>query len=421
MQGHADNAPPVPFPLQELTNGLKTDRGLLSLAVALIHNLCLSSSPPPRERGFGGRGEAKNESGQEDEGQQRLGRLVADRAFCCLLMKVKVAYLSMWLFPVSWRRPRAKRKIVGIVSTCFSPKFVVVCVLPPTRLFTVRLTSRLLFLGPVFWKVVVPQSLGGGGDETTGTAAAGCAGADADPSAEWLYLLFCRFVQERSCRDVYDNVGIRAGGRRRRPSSLRQSGTEAAALSPEKGSAEGHCEEGEAAVLFDGSARVASGDGGGEESGKQRRQEEDEDFFFPVTPEQLIALNLAEIAAGKMEATAYFCASSLFLWRARGGEFGPSPQKGAHHLRSTFSTAVPRYTPSASKNDGMPSSKAHPPPFFCLAWRRLGLVQCRRSQGTIQMVSRQCKAMRDLMAPLPHALPFPPRAPVGPVRQATRS
>ncbi|CAN0538924.1 unnamed protein product, partial [Ectocarpus sp. 12 AP-2014] len=36
-----------PRGLMELVNELKTDRGLLSLAVALIHNCCIS--PPPRE------------------------------------------------------------------------------------------------------------------------------------------------------------------------------------------------------------------------------------------------------------------------------------------------------------------------------------------------------------------------------------
>lgn len=102
---------------QELTNGLKTDRGLLSLAVALVHNCCSSSpsqpQPQPRERGddCGGRkcgsqreneargGEGKQEGEEEkrleDKGRERLGRLVADRAFCCLLMKVwRISFIS---------------------------------------------------------------------------------------------------------------------------------------------------------------------------------------------------------------------------------------------------------------------------------------------------------------------------------------
>lgn len=106
---------------QELTNGLKTDRGLLSLAVALVHNCCLSPPPPPPrqpqpqphprerdDRGGSDRGsnrtkkatdgdgeaggereqEAEEEERQEHKGRERLGQLVADRAFCCLLMKV---------------------------------------------------------------------------------------------------------------------------------------------------------------------------------------------------------------------------------------------------------------------------------------------------------------------------------------------
>lgn len=64
--------------------------------------------------------------------------------------------------------------------------------------------------------------------------------------------------------NVYDNVGIRGGGR-----------------SAAKG--------GEADAI----AVPISSTGGG--SGRN----EENDFFFPVTPEQLIVLNLAEVAAGE--------------------------------------------------------------------------------------------------------------------------
>lgn len=91
---------------QELTNVLKTDRGLLSLAVALIHNCCISPPPPPppsppplcegRDHGVGERTEEQQpgqERREDGRGRERLGDLVADRAFCCLLMKVNYVFV----------------------------------------------------------------------------------------------------------------------------------------------------------------------------------------------------------------------------------------------------------------------------------------------------------------------------------------
>lgn len=124
-----------------------------------------------------------------------------------------------------------------------------------------------------------------------------------DPAAEWLYLLFCRFVQEDLLYDVYANVGIRAGGR---PPTLRQNDTEETAQdevvigaqaqrpSGEMGGAagarqeRGHSSQDVAPVA---DARIVPGVEG--------RGEGEVDFFFPVTPEQLIMLNLGEIAAGE--------------------------------------------------------------------------------------------------------------------------
>ncbi|CAN0439170.1 unnamed protein product, partial [Ectocarpus sp. 8 AP-2014] len=156
-----------PRGLMELVNELKTDRGLLSLAVALVHNCCIS--PPPREpreddgspRGSNrdnGTGEADGEEaggGKRSRGRERLDLLSADKAFCCLLMKV----------------------------------------------------------------VVPPNSGGGESVGASGTQSRERSGGEPhdDPAAEWLYLLFCCFVQDRLCRRVYDNVGIRAGKRRKRP------------------------------------------------------------------------------------------------------------------------------------------------------------------------------------------------------------
>ncbi|CAN0329494.1 unnamed protein product [Pylaiella littoralis] len=260
----------------ELANGLKTDRGLLSLAVALVHNCCLSSppqsQPQPRERGDDcggsdrgsqrkngarggeGRQEVEKEERQEDEGRQRLGRLVADRAFCCLLMKA-----------------------------------------------------------------VVPQTSAGGGagggDSSTTTSAPSAGrgsgvNPNPDPAAEWLYLLFCRFVEGRLCRDVYENVGIRTGGGQRRQRQRQHQSIEGVVCSGAEEGGDGAVEAGSSTTsststsTSTNSYRVSSsGQGGGEEEKEEGReagrgQEEEDDFFFPVTPEQLIALNLAELAAG---------------------------------------------------------------------------------------------------------------------------
>lgn len=172
--------------------------------------------------------------------------------------------------------------------------------------------------------MVVPQTPagsggGGGGCDSTTPTPPSASGADPgpDPAAEWLYLLFCRFVQERLCHDLYANVGIRAGGRRRR----RTRGPPVAAVETADRSVmtavteEDGCEENGARVVGSGARVTPGGERGREKQtaegsqGRGAAQEEDgggdeaeeEDFFFPVTPEQLIALNLAEMAAGKIE------------------------------------------------------------------------------------------------------------------------
>lgn len=110
---------------QELTNVLKTDRGLLSLAVALIHNCCASTPPlppPPGEgRGDGAGGaedEKRQQEGRGDRGRKRLGGLVADRAFCCLLMKVTTLFVLLGVPP---------RQLPSTAATpaaaCFVPRF----------------------------------------------------------------------------------------------------------------------------------------------------------------------------------------------------------------------------------------------------------------------------------------------------------
>lgn len=60
-------------------NGFKTERRLLALAVALIYNCCLA----PTER---------TDGDPTGGGRERLRQLTADRAFCCLLMKVIASF-----------------------------------------------------------------------------------------------------------------------------------------------------------------------------------------------------------------------------------------------------------------------------------------------------------------------------------------
>ena len=173
-------------------------------------------------------------------------------------------------------------------------------------------------------QVVVSQTPGGSGGSggcgsTTTTPTSPSSVADPDPAAEWLYLLYCRFVQERLCHDLYANVGIRAGGRRRRRKQVPEvAAVQAADPSlTAAGKKNGREESGTSAV---GSGdRVTPGGGrqgqtgggseglggGGQEADGDGDDDDDEDFFFPVTPEQLIALNLAELAAGKMNTNVF--------------------------------------------------------------------------------------------------------------------
>lgn len=151
-----------------------------------------------------------------------------------------------------------------------------------------------------------------GNAATTTTAAS--TSSSADPAAEWLYLLFCTFVQEQLCCDVYANVGIRAGGRpqqRRRRWQRRNPGLVTGDLSVREDAAGRRGEGAGGAVASGSGVRGVSSGGDSEEPGgegvkgeKEEGMEEDdeeEDFFYPVTPEQLIVLNLAELAAGKEE------------------------------------------------------------------------------------------------------------------------
>lgn len=85
-------------------NGLKTDRGLLYLAVALIHNCCVAQ--PVNTVTEMGQGEgvlAWGSSGEEEAlaggGRERLRGLTADKAFCCLLMKVNIFSLGDKMMP----------------------------------------------------------------------------------------------------------------------------------------------------------------------------------------------------------------------------------------------------------------------------------------------------------------------------------
>lgn len=117
-----------------------------------------------------------------------------------------------------------------------------------------------------------------------------------DPAAEWLYLLFCRFVQEGLSSDVYDAVGIRAPGRP--PVRHRDVPGE---------------EQGGRGIAGDTAVKMP-GDWHG---GTDEDEEEEEEaagggaFFFPVTPEQLVVLNLAEIAAGE-NVVVLLCDALLF-------------------------------------------------------------------------------------------------------------
>lgn len=166
-----------------------------------------------------------------------------------------------------------------------------------------------------------------------------------DPAMEWHYLLFCRFVEDRLVRNVYSNVGITAKGRplsstgpavetpskTKNFSTRNEAGTESAAprltgieeagnsigqyssLSSDKGEEqEGDrlsSEVGDAAnglsrarTMVGAAARGKELDTPGGSSAiniRSKKEMEEDDFFFPVTPEQLIVLNLAEMAAGE--------------------------------------------------------------------------------------------------------------------------
>lgn len=155
------------------------------------------------------------------------------------------------------------------------------------------------------------------------TAGTGNSGSD-DPAAEWLYLLLCRFVQERVLSNLYDNVGIRAGGRRS-GEGRNEGSAEVAEAQWRGGEASGarrHLQRtgdkaagggnGTAAPVLTGVSEreEAAGDDGGRGRGEgeeKQEEEQEEDFFFSVTPEQLIVLNLAEIVAGTKSSATLSC------------------------------------------------------------------------------------------------------------------
>lgn len=127
-----------------------------------------------------------------------------------------------------------------------------------------------------------------------------------DPAAEWLYLLFHRFAQEHLLLKLYDAVGIRVKG-----------GIFAAHHGVTLGnSSEGGEECQRRAKQDDGAAlgtRVSMGTEGvgrddeplsavGHTAEGARDDSED---FFPVTPEQLVVLNLAGVAAGEQGSHEY--------------------------------------------------------------------------------------------------------------------
>lgn len=163
-----------------------------------------------------------------------------------------------------------------------------------------------------------------------------------DPAAEWLYLLFCRFVQQGLVRDVYDNVGIRGGGRSTRCSRRREASLDAdqkerataaaaglgdqvqesvgvsscAALQPQQPSNSTVREIGDGVTVKLASvAAVVNGGHVTSEGGQEQKEKEEgeDDFFFPVTPEQLIVLNLAEIAAGEEDRSIYVYYTSYYI------------------------------------------------------------------------------------------------------------
>lgn len=129
-----------------------------------------------------------------------------------------------------------------------------------------------------------------------------------DPAAEWLYLVFCRFIKEGLSGRVYDNVGVAAIQRRstdpprpyRRRSDSQHEGEDGLSGAEVEGGwgAKGSS-AGTAAVSGADGRKLASRDTAGEEVPQLEIGKGREDSFFPVTPEQLVVLNMAEVAAGE--------------------------------------------------------------------------------------------------------------------------
>lgn len=125
----------------------------------------------------------------------------------------------------------------------------------------------------------------------------GGADKDDDPAAEWLYLLFTRFAQECLLSDLYDAVGVRTRANDPRDGVAGQIPRTWEAIIADAGPVENGLDVGGAKH---GGAGVVDGDTNEPDAGES---------FSEVTPEQLIVLNLAEIAAGMRQSLA--CGSYL--------------------------------------------------------------------------------------------------------------
>ncbi|CAM9930801.1 unnamed protein product, partial [Choristocarpus tenellus] len=193
-----------PRMLMELLHRLKSNRCLLLYVVVLVHGCVITELETE--------GSSHSENGG---GRQRLEQLIADRAFCCLLMQVFDAGRE------------SGQEAEGV---------------PPRA-------SRM--------------GMGGRHEEVH----------QADPAAEWLYLLFGCFVSARLVGEVYEAVGIRIG------SQVRDRGVETMG----RDNGEGSYSQTELESC---------------EQGREQEKEED-DFFFPVTPEQLILLSMVKVVSGE--------------------------------------------------------------------------------------------------------------------------
>lgn len=146
-----------------------------------------------------------------------------------------------------------------------------------------------------------PTNLSGG----NGPNSSGSRRDNEDPAAEWLYLMFCCFIKEELSGRVYDNVGVAAVRHRsicpsdpyRQRLDSKHEGEDRIS-SAEAGGGEGAKGSSSGTASADG-RKLASRDSAGEEVFRLEMGNGMEDSFFPVTPEQLVVLNMAEVAAGE--------------------------------------------------------------------------------------------------------------------------